>query len=118
MKKRQFAMIAFLLSLALLACAGCAAKEDEGSAVPETHAIAYDETLDTLDDDMGADAYDHSLDHTDSAYYAINDFYNMESGGSLHILPHFETYQQTTEYSCGCASAVMVLNCFGNHDYN
>jgi hypothetical protein len=37
----------------------------------------------------------------------------MESAGSLHILSGFETYQQTTEYTCGTASALMVLNWFG-----
>ena len=82
------------------------------------HAIAYDDSLDTLDDEGGADAFDHSLDHADSRYYRILDYYNMESDESLHILPHFETYQQTTEYSCACASSLMVLNYYGNHDYN
>ena len=42
----------------------------------------------------------------------------MESDETLHILSHFETYQQTTEYSCACASTLMVLNHYGNHDYN
>lgn len=69
-------------------------------------------------DEDGADAFDHSLDHTDSIYYAINDYYNMESAGSLHILSRFKTYQQTTEYSCGCASALMVLEHFGVREYS
>ena len=66
----------------------------------------------------GAEAFDHSLDHPDSRYYAMNDYYNMTGGGSLHFLSHFRTYQQTTEFTCGCAAALMVLNHFGNHDYD
>ena len=74
--------------------------------------------MDTLADEDGADAYDHALGHADSRYYTINDYYNMSSDGSLHILSHFETYQQTTEYSFGCAAALMVLNHYGNTAYN
>ncbi len=86
--------------------------------LPESHPIPYDPALDTLEDEDGADAYDHYLDHADSRYYKVNDFYNMTSGDGLHILTNFETYQQTTEYSCGCASALMVLNHYGVSDYN
>lgn len=42
----------------------------------------------------------------------------MTSGGTLHILPQFETYQQSTEYTCGNASALMVLNHYGVKDYD
>lgn len=35
-----------------------------------------------------------------SPYYVQMDFYNMQSEGSLTLLPHFKTYQQTTEYTC------------------
>ena len=84
----------------------------------EFHVIPYDETLETLNDFYGADAFNHMLYHPDSRYYSHIDFYDEEPTESLHILPHFSTYQQTTEYSCGNASALMVLNYFGNHDYN
>ena len=83
-----------------------------------THTIAFDETLETLDDADGADAFGHVLDHTDSPYYSITDYYEMQPTDELHIIPWFATYQQTTEYTCGAASALMVLNHFGNHDYN
>ena len=62
--------------------------------------------------------YNHTLDHMDSRYYKINDYYNMESGNGLHILSHFQTYQQSTPYSCGSIAALMVLNRYGNHDYS
>ena len=44
-----------------------------------------------------------------SPYYVQMDFCNMKSEGSLTILPRFKTYQQTTEYTCGCVSAQMVM---------
>ena len=122
MKKTTIMLTAAFLLMSLCSCGGKDVKDSkdvkETADVPEIHAIAYDDSLDTLDDEGGADAFDHSLDHADSRYYRILDYYNMESDESLHILPHFETYQQTTEYSCACASSLMVLNYYGNHDYN
>ena len=85
---------------------------------PEKHTITADPSLSTLDGWKGADAFYGSLDHTDTVYYVINDYYNMKSEGGRHILSNFATYQQTTEYSCGCAAALMVLNYYGINDYN
>ena len=51
-------------------------------------------------------------------YYTANDYYNMESEGSLHILPCFRTYQQTTDYSCGPIVALMVLEHYGIDGYD
>ena len=42
----------------------------------------------------------------------------MKSGGGLHLLPAFATYQQTEEYSCACACALMVLRYFGETAYD
>ena len=114
MKSLISAMIMFfiLASAAVLPCSA-----DELTAYG-SHTIAYDETLETLNDAYGADAFDHMLDHDDSPYYVTIDFYDMQPAGGLHIIPAFATYQQTTEYTCGAASALMVLNHFGNHDYN
>jgi len=47
-----------------------------------------------------------------SPYYVKHDYFNMKSHGSLVILSRFPTIQQTTEYSCGPAAAVMVLKYF------
>ena len=110
-----------LLVLALALClliSAAAAAADGAVALPETHLIPPDESMGTTQDEYGADAYQNALDHADSRYYVMNDYYNMVSAGSLHILSRFETYQQTTEYSCGCASALMVLNRFGIQGYN
>jgi hypothetical protein len=57
-------------------------------------------------------------DHSRSPYFSHPDFYNMKNGGSLVILEKFKTYQQTTEWSCGNAAALMVLHHFGNTAYD
>ena len=66
----------------------------------------------------GASSFDNTLDHIHSRYYVTNDFYNMKSDNTLHILSNFKTYQQTSEYTCGAASALMVLNWFGKEQYH
>ena len=116
MKKTSYIIISITLVLVLCACNNNGA--EQLSDLPEVHAIEYAEALDTLSDGKGADSFEHELDHADSSYYIINDYYNMKSGDGLHILSNFQTYQQTTEYTCGCASALMVLNHYGNNDYN
>lgn len=114
MKKTLLFVIAAALAFSMCACGGA----KQAASLPEFHTIAFDPALDTLEDADGADAFDHALDHADSRYYAINDFYNMTSGDGLHILSNFRTYQQTTEYSCGCAAALMVLDRYGVEAYN
>lgn len=54
--------------------------------------------------------YERSGDHEYSAYYKTFDFYNMEDDDTLKILTGFQTVQQATEWSCGMASAAMVMN--------
>lgn len=88
------------------------------AAAPELHPIPYPDGYPTHQDEDGADAFENSLDHPDSRYYVINDFYNMKSDETLHLIPQFQTYQQTTEYSCGCAAALMVLHHFGVTGYD
>ncbi len=57
--------------------------------------------------------YERSGDHDNSPYWMHPDFYNMESTDSLKILSHFQTIQQSEEWTCGLASSLMVLNWFG-----
>lgn len=80
--------------------------------------IPYPEKYGDSPNKDGASSFGGITDHNRSRYYVANDFYNMKSDGSLHILSHFETYQQTTEYTCGAASALMVLNWFGKKKYH
>ena len=121
MKKKIIKILpVFLLAYLFFTVFAAAFAEEKttDTSLPALHTIAPDSSLNTLDDDDGADYYMNFLDHPNSRYYVFNDFYNMESDGSLHILPRFETYQQTMENSCGDASALMVLNYFGIDGYN
>ena len=69
--------------------------------------------------EWGADSVERDGDHENSPYFNTLDFYNMESSDTLTILSHFQTYQQTSEWSCGVASALMVLNYYDKlGDYN
>lgn len=67
----------------------------------------------------GADSVEREGDHVDSPYFSTLDYYNMESTDTLTILTHFQTQQQTSEWSCGVSSVLMVLNWYGKlGDYN
>ena len=91
---------------------------ENNQKLPQLHAIAYPEKyLPTLHKD-GASAFSGKMNHANSRYYVFNDYYNMQSDETLHILTHFETYQQTTEFTCGAACVLMVLNWFGAKRYH
>ena len=66
----------------------------------------------------GASSFGGSTNHLRSRYYVANDYFQMKADNTLHILTQFQTYQQTTEYTCGAASALMVLNWFGQKQYH
>ena len=53
-------------------------QEEQG--LPEIHAIAYDESMETLKDETGADAFNHRLDHADSRYYKTFDLRFLQYG--------------------------------------
>ena len=58
------------------------------------------------------------INHTASIYYPQINFYEMTSTTDRIILTHYPTYQQTTEYTCGPASALTVLNYFGDKNFD
>jgi predicted double-glycine peptidase len=60
-------------------------------------------------DNEGASEYRGKLDKPNSKYFKSIDIYNTKSSGSLIILEKFKTYQQTSSYSCGCASLIMAI---------
>ena len=91
---------------------------DNKKILPEKHVIAYPEKYAPDLHKDGASSFGGITDHANSRYYVFNDYYNMVSDETLHILTHFETYQQTTEYTCGAACALMVLNWFGQKRYH
>ena len=92
--------------------------KDNQQSLPELHTIPYPERFHAQMKEDGATSFIGKLDHPDSRYYVFNDYYNMKSDETLHILSHFETYQQMTEYTCGAACALMVLNWFGQKRYH
>ncbi|HEY8462663.1 MAG TPA: C39 family peptidase [Bacillota bacterium] len=65
----------------------------------------------------GAAAYAGRCNHNNSAYFTKLDVYGLKSNQNLTILPRFRTYQQTTEVTCGPASALMVLYHYGNKSW-
>ncbi|MBN2050814.1 MAG: hypothetical protein JW760_10245 [Spirochaetales bacterium] len=105
MRKVSLVLIPVLFLLLLLSCQ---------TAPTAKNVIAYPTDYDLYT--TGASCYDGCGDHFDSPYFKHPDFYNMESQGSLVIIPRFETYQQTTEYTCGAGTILMVINHFGVAD--
>lgn len=69
------------------------------------------ETRNSLND-SGADIFDRYGDHIDSPYFYSADIYNMEPTDTRFILPQFKTMNQTSWWSCGEASILMVLEHF------
>lgn len=70
-------------------------------------------------EEYGADSVERMGDHKNSPYFSTLDYYNMKSTDTLTILHNFKTIQQSSEWSCGVASALMVINWYGKlGDYN
>ena len=90
----------------------------EEKQFPKLHTIDARKPCRDTSQEEGATAFSGKLNHANSRYYVFNDYYNMKSDETLHILSHFKTYQQTTEYTCGAACALMVLNWFGKTRYH
>ncbi len=91
---------------------------EKRNVMSECRTIPYPQAYQERLHEEGATAFIGLADHSGSRYYTANDYYNWSSGGTLHILSHFETYQQTTEYTCGAACALMVLNWFDAKRYH
>lgn len=123
MKKSMLCI--FALSTMLAGCAPGQPASSPTEPVTETSAettsAPLDETASNYSDEMkipytvdlaedGADSVEREGDHQDSPYFSHLDFYNMQSTDTLTILPKFKTMQQTSEWSCGVVSAMMVLN--------
>ena len=77
-----------------------------------TDEMKFDDGCDLSVED-GADSVERLGDHPDSPYFSHLDFYNMASTDTLTILSHFKTIQQSSEWSCGVASALMTLEWYG-----
>ena len=118
MKKLMGLTVTALITLSMV---GCGESELNDNSIKEesakvNHVIEYPEGYDTTS--AGASSFANSGDHKDSPYFSQLDVYNLKSTDTLTILSEFETYQQTTEVTCGPASALMVLNHFGENNYD
>lgn len=101
-------LIVFVLTLAMVFSIACVANAEERPSGNYTDEMKIPHVSDL--DEYGADSVEREGDHVDSPYFSTLDYYNMESTDTLTILTGFKTYQQTSEWSCGVASALMVLN--------
>jgi len=67
----------------------------------------------------GAAGYERDFDYDHSPFYNFYDYYNYKNGTSteptntLKMIENFKTEQQATEWTCGCTSAMMVMEHFG-----
>ncbi len=66
-----------------------------------------------LSPEDGADSVERLGDHPGSPYFNRLDVYNLADTDTLTILENFQTQQQTSEWSCGVSSALMVINWYG-----
>lgn len=117
MKQRKILALALciLMVIAFTACTSAPTNGDVAVTPFEKHFMPYPDGLDLFA--SGATSYDSMGDHFDSPYWKPLDVYNLVPTANLSIIPNFETYQQSTEYSCGAVSSLMVLNYFGVKDY-
>ncbi|MDR2514464.1 MAG: hypothetical protein LBD02_04550 [Christensenellaceae bacterium] len=106
-----FLFLFLLLALSFGACAPSAspaAKELTG-AFGNSQKIPYGEGLEI----EGAAGAEREADVQDSPYYRHPDFFAMKSTETLAILEGFKTIQQATEWTCGPAAALTVLEWYG-----
>lgn len=103
-----FSLLVMIFSL----LAGCTTQPERTAGGNHTDSMKIPYTCDLSPED-GADSVERDGDHPDSPYFSTLDFYNMQSNDTLTILSKFQTQQQTSEWSCGVSSALMVLNWYG-----
>lgn len=118
MKKRISLIILFVVISITFGAVniGLAVSPEAAENIAASQVIPYPAGYDTAKE--GASAY-HGLGNVkQSPYYTAPDFYNLESTDTLTILPHYKTYQQTTEITCGPAAALTVLAHFGNTSWH
>ena len=115
---KKHTLIVIVCIILIFSDASCGqVDENISKAEPnKLHTLPYPSDYDTTSE--GGSSYNGENNHFDSPYFAHPHIYNMQSNENLTILSNFKTYQQTTEYSCGASSAVMVMNYFGISDYD
>ena len=106
MKKAISAILCCALALGTV---GCSLQKNSGGNYSDEMKNPYSVDL----EEEGADSVERQGDHKDSPYFSSLDYYNMKSTDTLTILNHFKTQQQTSEWSCGVSSALMILEWYG-----
>ncbi|MBQ8691773.1 MAG: C39 family peptidase [Synergistaceae bacterium] len=100
-----------LLILIVLSCL-CASF----AAAEPVKVIPYPAGTDTKTE--GASSAPQNINHKYSIYFdTMTDYFELQPNERRIILPHFPTYQQTKENTCGPAAALTVLYYYGNTDY-
>ncbi len=107
--KRALFLLTVLSSFTLVACQSTPQTETEKQK-PDVIDVT------DIDEYGGADGYASMGDNANSQFYVNADFYRLTSNDQLTIIPNFKTMQQTSEWSCGPASALMTLTHFGKTD--
>ena len=80
----------------------------------DVRVIPYPDGVDTKSE--GASAAPIEMHHKGSPYFNMPDIFELTSDDNLTILSHYPTYQQTTEYSAGPATALTLLWYYGKKD--
>ncbi len=111
MKKVLSLLLAISFTLLSVSCAAPAPSAAQSTAAPAATEKPKGETIPAkdFDENGGADAYANAGDNPSSRYYVNPDFYHMKSDDELTLIEGFKTMQQTYEWSCGDATALMVL---------
>jgi len=121
MKKRVLGLL--LVSLMVLG-AGCTTASPTDAPAPTDAPTASTQSLYTNENKIpygdieidGAAGVERDADIQGSKWYPHFDFYNMKSDATLTILENFKTIQQSTEWTCGLTSSLMVLEYLGQRN--
>lgn len=116
MKMKKILSLTLVAMMMLTVFSGCSKEASQETS--QAPAKTKGETIAAQDYDTlgGADGRASSGDNADSRYYVNMDFYNAKADEQLTIIENFKTMQQTTEWSCGNVTALMVLHHMGKTD--
>ena len=86
-------------------------KEGEESALADWIYMNWDKGV---GGPLGIEDTEYSGNYNYSPYYNFYDYYNGDGPTkTLKILKNYKTIQQSTEWTCGCTSALMAMEWFG-----
>ena len=112
MKSKAILLAAAVIAVAALNVYTDSAKDGKTESSGALDTITAKLVLMMKKSSGGAAALKKQADVKDSPYFKSPDIYNMKSGGSLLVLEKYKTHQQHTEYTCGPAAALTVVEYF------